>query len=97
VNGSSGGASSIYKIADEAGKPFGLVGNTVGMYLRECIKQGNMQQSCCYLSAVSGVVRWAREFVLARERRRTSIKARRCIWRKSQVRVTARDVITLVE
>jgi hypothetical protein len=28
VNDSSGGASSIDKIADEAGKPFGLVGNT---------------------------------------------------------------------
>ena len=35
VNGSSGGASSIDKIADEAGKPFGLVGNTVRMYVPE--------------------------------------------------------------
>jgi hypothetical protein len=65
VNGSSGGASSIDKIADEAGKPFGLVGNTVRMYLREYIKQGNKivtsQRDC-----------WAREQVLEEE----DIKAR---------------------
>jgi hypothetical protein len=78
VNGCSGGASSIDKIADEAGKPFGLVGNAVRMYLREYIKQGNQmvtsQRGC-----------WAREFVLEEEE---DIKARCCVWLKSQVRVT---------
>jgi hypothetical protein len=65
VNGSSDGTSSIDKIADEAGKPFGLVGNTVRMCLRKYIKQGNKivtsQRGC-----------WAREFVLEEE----DIKAR---------------------
>jgi hypothetical protein len=52
VNDSSGSASSIDKIADEAGEPFGLVGNTVRvyLYLREHIKQGNTVVNC-YLPA----------------------------------------------
>ena len=51
VNGSSGGASSIDKIADEAGKPFGLVDNAVRMYLR-----GSTLNKVTKLLPLSGVV-----------------------------------------